>query len=87
MITVVSEATINDKTLSKLCKIVQQGQDIPKQADKGLLRFKEILTGIDPDCNGIFLKGEQLALPVCLQETAMKLIHLGSHAGESGMAR
>ena len=57
-----------------------------KQADKKLLKLKEMQTEISITGNKILIKGEGSILADSLQGRAIGLTHSWTHAGERGMA-
>ena len=84
----IAEETSADPVLSKLQKLVKEGKSwIPRDAEEGLRRFRQIIPEITMTGNGILLKGERLILPDKLQPLAIQLAHQGSHPGQSSMER
>ena len=87
-ISAISTETQSDPVLSKLVKIIKDGQTwIPKDANTELKKFQQILPELTLTANQIILKAERIVLPKNLQTLAIELAHRGSHPGQSGIER
>ena len=84
----IAQATQNDPTLKKIATLVNQGSTwIEKTESKEIQCFQKVLPELTMTANGIILKGDKIALPSNLQDTAIRLAHRGAHPGQSGLER